>query len=124
MKLATETFPSSAEPRRNLFAELWICAERARWLEHNTYFMYPPSYYRAEMDESRLGEYYIAVADESPVPILLYSYPGAVAGIDMDSDFIMRLAKHRNIVGTKFTCGNTGKLTRVASATDTCTPRK
>lgn len=84
----------------------------------------PPSYYRAAMDENRLEEYYMAVADESPVPILLYNYPGAVAGIDMDSDFIPRVAKHRNIVGTKFTCGNTGKLTRVASATDACTPKK
>lgn len=84
----------------------------------------PPSYYRAAMDESRLEEYYMAVADESPVPVLLYNYPGAVAGIDMDSDFIIRMAKHRNIVGTKFTCGNTGKLTRVASAVDACTSKK
>ncbi len=66
----------------------------------------------------------MAVADDSPVPILLYNYPGAVAGIDMDSDFIIRMAKHSNIVGTKFTCGNTGKLTRVASAADACTPKK
>ena len=42
----------------------------------------------------------------------------------MDSDFIIRVAKHRNIVGAKFTCGNTGKLTRVASAADACTPKK
>lgn len=84
----------------------------------------PPSYYRGAMDESRLEEYYTAVADESPVPVLLYNYPGAVAGIDMDSDFIIRLVQHSNIVGTKFTCGNTGKLTRVASATDACTPKK
>lgn len=66
----------------------------------------------------------MAVADDSPVPILLYNYPGAVAGIDMDSDFIIRMAKHSNIVGTKFMCGNTGKLTRVASAADACTPKK
>ena len=81
----------------------------------------PPSYYRAATDESRLEEYYMAVADESLVPVLLYNYPGAVAGVDMDSDFIIRMAKHRNIVGTKFTCGNTGKLIRVVSATDACT---
>ena len=84
----------------------------------------PPSYYRAATDESRLEEYYMAVADESLVPVLLYNYPGAVAGVDMDSDFIIRMAKHRNIVGTKFTCGNTGKLTRVASAADACTAKK
>lgn len=78
----------------------------------------PPSYYRYAMDEDALYEYYTKVADGSPIPIILYNYPGAVAGIDMDSDFIIRLAKHPNIVGTKFTCGNTGKLTRVALETN------
>jgi len=78
----------------------------------------PPSYYRAAMDEDALYEYYTKVADGSPIPIILYNYPGAVAGIDMDSDFIIRLAKHPKIVGTKFTCGNTGKLTRVALETN------
>ncbi|GAB7353120.1 hypothetical protein MBLNU459_g3659t1 [Dothideomycetes sp. NU459] len=78
----------------------------------------PPSYYRYAMDEAAIHEYYTTVADASPVPIILYNYPGAVAGIDLDSDFIIKLAQHKNIVGTKFTCGSTGKLTRVARATD------
>ena len=82
----------------------------------------PPSYFRAAMDEARLEEYYVSVADRSPIPLILYNYPGAVAGIDMDSDFIIRISKHPNIVGTKFTCGNTGKLTRVALALDATTP--
>ncbi|MCJ1442125.1 MAG: L-threo-3-deoxy-hexylosonate aldolase [Stictis urceolatum] len=81
----------------------------------------PPSYFRAAMDESRLEEYFIGVADGSPIPLILYNYPGAVAGIDMDSDFIIKVSQHPNIVGTKFTCGNTGKLTRVALATDALT---
>ncbi|CAI6333085.1 unnamed protein product [Periconia digitata] len=78
----------------------------------------PPSYYRYAMDEEAITEYYTSVADSSPLPVILYNYPGAVAGIDMDSDLIIKLAKHPNIVGTKFTCGNTGKLTRVALATN------
>ena len=82
----------------------------------------PPSYYRAAMDEVRLEEYFTSVADKSPIPLILYNYPGAVAGIDMDSDFIIRISQHPNIVGTKFTCGNTGKLTRVALALDASTP--
>ncbi|KAF1985192.1 aldolase [Aulographum hederae CBS 113979] len=81
----------------------------------------PPSYYRYAMDEDALYEYFTKVADGSPLPIILYNYPGAVAGIDMDSDFLIKLAKHPNIVGTKFTCGNTGKLTRVALATNAVT---
>ncbi|PTB69580.1 putative 2-keto-3-deoxy-L-galactonate aldolase [Trichoderma citrinoviride] len=82
----------------------------------------PPSYYRAQTDEESIEAYFVAVADASPIPIVLYNYPGAVSGIDMDSDLLIRLARHKNIVGTKFTCGNTGKLTRVALATDAKTP--
>ncbi|KAH7033185.1 dihydrodipicolinate synthase [Microdochium trichocladiopsis] len=82
----------------------------------------PPSYYRPHMDEAAIEGYFTAVADASPLPIILYNYPGAVSGIDMDSDFLIKLAQHPNIVGTKFTCGNTGKLTRVALATGAKTP--
>lgn len=82
----------------------------------------PPSYYRAAMgNEEALYEYFTAAADASPVPVILYNFPGAVAGIDMDSDFIIRLSQHPNIVGTKFTCCNTGKLTRVARAMNAVT---
>jgi L-threo-3-deoxy-hexylosonate aldolase len=77
----------------------------------------PASYYRYAMDEEALVTYFTGVADESPLPLIMYNYPGAVAGIDMDSDLLIRLAEHPNIIGTKFTCGNTGKLTRVALAT-------
>lgn len=84
----------------------------------------PPSYFRGLMDEEAVYGYFTAVADKSPLPLVLYNYPGAVAGIDMDSDLLIRLAQHPNIVGTKFTCGNTGKLTRVALATDAKTPWK
>lgn len=82
----------------------------------------PPSYYRYAMDNAAIKAYFTGVADASPIPIILYNYPGAVAGIDMDSDLIIELAQHPNIVGTKFTCGNTGKLTRVARATNAVTP--
>lgn len=82
----------------------------------------PPSYFRGLMDEEAVYEYFTQVADGSPLPIILYNYPGAVAGIDMDSDLLIRLAQHPNIIGTKFTCGNTGKLTRVALATNAKTP--
>lgn len=82
-----------------------------------------PSYYRYAMDEDAIYEYFTAVASGSPIPIIIYNYPGAVAGIDMDSDFLIKLAKHPNIVGTKFTCGNTGKLSRVALATNAVTAK-
>lgn len=81
----------------------------------------PPSYFRALMDEEAIVNYFNDVADASPIPIVLYNYPGAVAGIDLDSDVLIKLSNHQNIVGTKFTCGSTGKLARVARATDAIT---
>ncbi|CAH0005312.1 unnamed protein product [Clonostachys byssicola] len=82
----------------------------------------PPSYYKAQTDTEAVVNYFLAVADGSPLPIIIYNYPGAVSGTDLDSDTLIQLAQHPNIVGTKFTCGNTGKLTRVAQATDAKTP--
>lgn len=74
----------------------------------------PASYYRYAMTEHAISQFFTRVADASPLPIVLYNYPGVVSGIDMDSDFIIELSQHPNIIGTKFTCGNTGKLARVA----------
>lgn len=83
----------------------------------------PPSYYRGAVgNDETLYDYFTSVADHSPIPLILYNYPGAVAGIDMDSDLIIRISEHPNIVGTKFTCANTGKLTRVAAALGAVTP--
>ncbi|KAI4130075.1 MAG: hypothetical protein LQ338_001927 [Usnochroma carphineum] len=82
----------------------------------------PPSYYKAMYKPESLVEFFEEVADASPIPILIYNYPGAVAGIDIDSDVITKLAKHPNIVGCKLTCGNTGKLGRIASSVDAVTP--
>jgi dihydrodipicolinate synthase/N-acetylneuraminate lyase len=77
----------------------------------------PPSYYRPMVGPALLREFFRDVADASPIPILIYNYPGAAAGVDLDSDDIINLSKHPNIVGCKLTCGNTGKLRRIADAT-------
>jgi 4-hydroxy-2-oxoglutarate aldolase len=77
----------------------------------------PPSYYRGLHAKSTVMEFFRDVATASPVPIVIYNYPPAAGGIDLTSDDIIELSKHRNIVGCKLTCGNTGKLNRIAAAT-------
>ncbi|EKJ76505.1 hypothetical protein FPSE_03347, partial [Fusarium pseudograminearum CS3096] len=79
----------------------------------------PPSYYATLFGPASetILEYFTRVADKSPIPIIIYNFPGAVNGMDMSSDTIVTLAQHPNIVGVKLTCGNTGKLNRVAAAT-------
>ena len=82
----------------------------------------PPSYYKPSHKPDTIVDFFKDVADASPIPIIIYNYPAAVAGIDLSSDVIIELSKHPNIVGCKLTCGNTGKLTRIAAATDAATP--
>lgn len=76
-----------------------------------------PSFFKWAMNTQTIEEFFVAVADKSPLPVIIYNYPGAVAGIDLDSDLLIKLAQHPNIIGTKFTCGSVGKLARVAEAT-------
>ena len=78
----------------------------------------PPSYYKPSHKPNTIVEFFKDVANASPIPIIIYNYPAAVAGIDLSSDVISELSKHPNIVGCKLTCGNTGKLARIAAATD------
>lgn len=77
----------------------------------------PPAYYAGLLTPELIVEHFRAVADASPVPVLIYNFPAACGGLDLSSDTILRLAEHGNIVGVKLTCGNTGKLARVVDGT-------
>lgn len=59
-----------------------------------------PHYYRAAITQDALINHYRAVADASPVPVLLYSMP-ALTGIKIEPETIARLSEHQNIVGVK-----------------------
>ena len=76
----------------------------------------PPCYYKPAMTPDALKQFYHDVANKSSIPIMMYNYPGAAAGTDMDSDLMIAIAQHPNVKGAKFTCANTGKLTRLAAA--------
>lgn len=77
----------------------------------------PPAYYGSLLSTSHILAHFRAVADASPVPLLIYNFPGACSGLDLSSDTVLALATHPNIVGVKLTCGNTGKLARVVAGT-------
>jgi 4-hydroxy-2-oxoglutarate aldolase len=81
----------------------------------------PPAYYQGLFSKDTVKSFFQDVATASPIPILIYNYPGAVSGMDMNSDAIIELSQHPNIVGCKLTCGNTGKLNRIAAATRAAT---
>ena len=85
----------------------------------------PPSYYGPLFSPSAASiiQFFNSVADQSPIPIIIYNYPGAVSGMDLSSDIIIQLSAHPNIFGVKLTCGNTGKLNRIAAATKSAKPQ-
>jgi len=67
-------------------------------------------------NKKALKGFWADVAEKSPIPVLVYNYPGASGGIDLDSDLITELAtEFPNLIGIKLTCGNVGKLTRVCA---------
>jgi 4-hydroxy-2-oxoglutarate aldolase len=76
----------------------------------------PPSYYKSLVTSELLMQHFHAVADASPLPVLIYDFPSAASSLDLDSDQILLLSQHPNMVGVKLTCGNTGKLARVAAS--------
>jgi 4-hydroxy-2-oxoglutarate aldolase len=66
------------------------------------------------MTSEALRHHYRAVADASPLPVVLYNMPGNAAGIDLDAETVLALAEHANIVGLKDSSGNVAKLAQVA----------
>uniref|UniRef100_A0A8H7NED1 Uncharacterized protein n=1 Tax=Bionectria ochroleuca TaxID=29856 RepID=A0A8H7NED1_BIOOC len=72
--------------------------------------------FRGGMSPDVIERFFIAVVEQLPIPIILYSSPGVSAGIEMDSGLPGRISQHPNVAGTKFTCGDTGKLSRAATA--------
>ncbi|TDZ35033.1 putative 4-hydroxy-2-oxoglutarate aldolase [Colletotrichum spinosum] len=73
----------------------------------------PPSYWPKALSSDAVLGYYRDVATASPVPVVIYNFPGVASGVDLDSDQLAALASHPNIVAVKLTCGNVGKLTRL-----------
>lgn len=80
-----------------------------------------PGYFAFAMAQNRpaILSFFKAVFDKSPIPVMIYNFPGAASGIDLNSDELCELAEHPNCFGVKLTCGNIGKGTRVALYTST-----
>lgn len=64
-----------------------------------------PSYYRPLMAPAVLRAYYEAVADASPIPIVVYHVPQFVP-IEMAPELVASLARHPNIIGIKESSGD------------------
>jgi 4-hydroxy-2-oxoglutarate aldolase len=78
----------------------------------------PPAYYRPQMTAEALRDHYVAVADASPVPVLLYQVPPVYSGVELNAGLVAELSRHPNIRGIK---DSTGDLQGLGAILDSCT---
>ncbi len=77
----------------------------------------PPAYYRGAMTPEALREHYQAVADASPVPVIVYQAPLRMSTLDLPTGLVAELSRHPNIAGVK---DSRGKLELVGELVEKC----
>lgn len=76
----------------------------------------PPSYYGSTLAAEALRDHFQAVADASPVPVILYNIP-KYTQVAMEAGLVGELARHENVVGIK---DSSADLKRLAEFTEVC----
>jgi dihydrodipicolinate synthase/N-acetylneuraminate lyase len=74
-----------------------------------------PHTYRSQMTLDALRRHYEAVADASPIPILLYSVP-SVTALPLPPELPAAVAGHPRIAGLKESSGDVGLLGRIVAS--------
>jgi len=68
-----------------------------------------PHYYGGKMTDAALIRHFSAVADQSPIPVMLYNVP-AYSHVNMTVNVVAQLSQHSNIIGIKDSTGNVIQL--------------
>ena len=76
-----------------------------------------PFYFKNQMTFDVYIAHYTAVADASPVPVVIYNVP-AFTGLSLNSPLVVELAKHPNLRGMKDSSGNVKLISEVVWNTD------
>ncbi len=79
--------------------------KRAAELGYDAVLVKTPHYYKPAYKPDVLIAHYRRVADESPVPVMLYSIP-QFTGIVLTAAEVAALSEHPNIIGVKDSSGN------------------
>jgi dihydrodipicolinate synthase/N-acetylneuraminate lyase len=75
-----------------------------------------PNYYAPQMSPLAMLTYFRTVADQSPLPVVLYSIP-KFTHYDLAVDLVAELAQHPNIIGMKDSSGSVERIAALSQAT-------
>ncbi len=73
-----------------------------------------PHFFKNDMSHDAFLNYYLNVADSSPIPILLYNVP-VFTGLNIEAKTVAVLSSHENIIGIKDSSGNVEQLYEIIS---------
>jgi len=76
-----------------------------------------PFYFKPQMTSDVYLAHYTAVADASPVPVIVYNVP-VFTGVSLQSKLVIELSKHPNILGMKDSSGDVKSISEVVWNTD------
>ncbi len=76
----------------------------------------PPSYYGETLPPEALRDHFQAIADASPVPVILYNIP-KYTHVALEAGLVRELARHENVAGIK---DSSGDQKRLAEFTEAC----
>lgn len=95
-------------------AETIARTKRAAALGYPVALVKTPYYYKPAYRAETYLHHYRAVADASPIPILLYSVP-IFTGVTLESPEVVALASHPNIIGIKDSSGSIQRLGEIVA---------
>lgn len=91
-------------------------AEAAAEADYDAVLVRTPTYYSPLITRAAVLNYFRAVADRSPLPVILYNIP-KFAPYALTPDLVAELAQHSNIIGIKDSTGNVEQVRGLVEAT-------
>lgn len=76
-------------------------SERAAKMGAHFVSLLMPSFFAKRMTDEVLTTHILAVADASPVPVLIYNNPSVAAGVTVGAEVIRAVSGHPNVAGMK-----------------------
>ena len=75
-----------------------------------------PFYYKNTMTGEALQKHYFTIADQSPIPVMIYNVPANTA-LNVASSLVAEIAQHPNVVGIKDSAGDINQLAETVRLT-------